>query len=286
MIQTQAPTSGEGVGGERDQALLLNIDLDKIQGIRLAHALMETGRDIRIPPAHGYKFQYLRKYFPFSYSTETDSANLLQHVSFCHETPSTRIGNLERALIFPQAAFGYCQSLWPAHRSQSYLFIGLLTGKRKRALQDWIDRVGSRLRLDTRGLLFQRILRRFGLVTALKRCDQKMKFKIWESDRGRIFPVKVWHDEYYREMADSRFVLCPDGDFIWTYRFFEAAMCGAIPVVENTCPHYEGFIYYAMKEDPGNHRWSLEAAMHNFNLCRERLTIPHHLLTEELRKSS
>ena len=84
-------------------------------------------------------------------------------------------------------------------------------------------------------------------------------------------------------IADS--VLCPNGDFVWTYRFFEAAMCGAIPVVENTCPHYDGFVHYAMKDDPRNYRWSLETAIHNFNLCREKLTIPPHLLTEELRKS-
>ena len=132
---------------------------------------METGRDIRIPPAHGFKFKYLRKYFPFSYSTETDSATPLRNVSFCHEIPSTRIGNLQRALIFPQAAFRHCQSLWQANRSQSYLFIGLMTAQRKRTLQDWIDRVspaGSRIRLDTRGRLFQRILRRFGMATALE----------------------------------------------------------------------------------------------------------------------
>ena len=117
------------------------------------------------------------------------------------------------------------------------------------------------------------------------KCDPKMKCKIWESDRGRTVPVKVWHEKHYREMADSRFVLCPNGDFVWTYRFFEAAMCGAIPVVENTCPHYDGFVHYAMKDDPRNYRWSLETAIHNFNLCREKLTIPPHLLTEELRKS-
>jgi hypothetical protein len=38
---------------------------------------------------------------------------------------------------------------------------------------------------------------------------------------------------YYDRMMSSRFALAPDGDFAWTYRFLEAIMCGAIPIIPN-----------------------------------------------------
>ena len=49
-------------------------------------------------------------------------------------------------------------------------------------------------------------------------------------------------------MAKSKFVLCPNGDFIWTYRFFEAIACGAIPIIEDDLPLYDGFQYYKMDQ--------------------------------------
>jgi hypothetical protein len=106
----------------------------------------------------------------------------------------------------------------------------------------------------------------------------------WSSNRGRKFPIKSWDDPYFHLLADSEFVLCPAGDFDWSYRFFESMLCGAIPIAEVGCSVYNGFKYYTFSDLAGNLAWSEEFAIHNYNLCLERLTIPKDQLNNELEK--
>jgi hypothetical protein len=87
------------------------------------------------------------------------------------------------------------------------LFIGLITDKRKQWLTRFPDAV------------------------------------IINSLRGRSEATKVYDKTYFDKMAQSKFVLCPDGDFVWTYRFFEAILSGAIPVIQNHCSLYRGYMY-------------------------------------------
>ena len=70
-----------------------------------------------------------------------------------------------------------------------------------------------------------------------------------ESLRGRDKVIKVMDDWYFEFIGKAHFVLCPDGDFTWTYRFFEAVMVKAIPIIENECPLYEGYKYYRKGDD-------------------------------------
>jgi len=104
----------------------------------------------------------------------------------------------------------------------------------------------------------------------------------WSSERGRNFPIKAWDDDYFRLLATSEFVLCPSGDYIWTYRFFEATMCGAIPIIENYCSAYDGFRFRTIDELLSTMKWSREDAEYNYNLCRSRLTVPIDLLQKEI----
>src|SRR3546814_18431904 len=74
-------------------------------------------------------------------------------------------------------------------------------------------------------------------------------------------------------MLSSKFVLCPSGDLksngvAWTYRFFEGAICGAIPVIEDFCPAYEGYRVRSTKEPLGPIAWSRADADHNFEPAR------------------
>jgi hypothetical protein len=107
---------------------------------------------------------------------------------------------------------------------------------------------------------------------------------VWSSRRGRRFPLKVWDPAYYEHLARSQFVLCPSGDYVWTYRFFEAVLCGAIPVVEEACPAYEGFRYHRADEIASQFVWTREVAEHNARLCRRRITVARERLDEELRR--
>ncbi len=55
------------------------------------------------------------------------------------------------------------------------------------------------------------------------------------SDYGRDVARKYTIDEeYYESLCASRFGLAPTGDCPWSYRFFEAVMCHAIPVLGAT----------------------------------------------------
>ena len=70
------------------------------------------------------------------------------------------------------------------------------------------------------------------------------KATIIYSDNGRDLKKKIKDDWYFNQMARAKFVLCPDGDFTWTYRFFEAAIFRAIPIVENVADVYTGYRFY------------------------------------------
>lgn len=92
----------------------------------------------------------------------------------------------------------------------------------------------------TKGMLFM------GLITD-KRMDWLKQFPnatIINSLRGRCDSTKVYDKIYFDKMAQAKFALCPNGDFTWTYRFFEAILCGAIPIIQHYCELYEGFHFY------------------------------------------
>ncbi len=103
-----------------------------------------------------------------------------------------------------------------------------------------------------------------------------------DSILGREFPFKSLDLDYYETLSRSQFVLCPNGDFIWTYRFFEAIMCGAIPLIEEKCDSYDGFRYSLMTEDANSLVWSEEDALFNYDKCMELLTYPAGFVQSQL----
>lgn len=70
--------------------------------------------------------------------------------------------------------------------------------------------------------------------------------KITFTENGRRIEKDHFDRPYYQELANSKFTLCPAGDFKWTYRFLEAIMCRSIPVIEPGSDHSQndGFTYY------------------------------------------
>ena len=95
------------------------------------------------------------------------------------------------------------------------------------------------------------------------------------------FPANRGTKNITRCLADLRST-CPNGDFVWSYRFFEATLCGAIPIIEQFCPAYEGFRYRTMEQPATVCEWHREDAEHNFTLCRTRLTLPRSELDAEI----
>ena len=208
-----------------------------------------------------------------------------------HSAPRTSVGRFERPLIFPHAIVQRCRTLWAADRTVRFSFAGLLTDGRRQVLGDWLKSVDPRTRLDVRTDYAPFSLMR-SLGNARRRLEDRWRNKsvsvntgeviFWASRRGRHFPGKSWDAEYFELLGRSQFVLCPSGDYVWTYRFFEAALCGALPIVEKTCDAYSGFRYTAMTDPACDRQWSSDDAEHNYARCKELLTIPVSSLNSEI----
>jgi hypothetical protein len=255
-----------------------------IQQIRLVHALAESAFEIAVPEDELEKFSILRDRFVLRLAkARPGDPQLAPFLTIDHATPSTAIGGLARPLIFPRAIVEHCRRLWPATRAHRYSFAGLLTDSRRALLEGWIaDRAAGAPPLAARtglgGFLRRQLIRWRGADRQRRIGD----VTLWSSERGRRFPTKAWDEEYFRMLADSESVLCPSGDYVWSYRFFEACLCGAMPLVEHASPLYDGFRYRLMAEVRDSRPWSADDAEHNYRVCVARIVVPVEELDREL----
>lgn len=269
----------------------VNLPLQYLQAIRLTHALMESDYKVHIQEEHQNKFSLLKDIFNLDYQVGIEKVPILNSVEFNHTNPSSQIGSMKRTLIFPQTSFDYCRKLWFDKRDIQICFAGLVTEQRKNTLEKWFKKnfPDSRFKLPTKQRFVIRLVNKLFRQLNLPVLPSTYKTELngvvfWSSNRGRVFPVKAWDEEYFQLLADSKFVLCPSGDYIWTYRFFESIMCGAIPIIEKTCSAYEGFRYFTMDDSISSLKWSEEDANYNFQLCFERLTVSFEELNQEIEK--
>jgi hypothetical protein len=268
--------------------LLIALPFELIQAIRLTHALMESDNRIFIPVEHLPKFSLLSKVFALPLHPAIGKIRQLPSLEIVHNTPLTRVGRLSRPLIFPHQIFDYLRQRWLARRPKRIVFSGLITDTRKKVISEWYERQFAEEIVWPRSnqiaaTLNHRVLRRLRLRVPEKRAAfQQRGLLIRSSEKGRKFPGKAWDQPYFDEMLRSQFVLCPNGDYVWTYRFFEAAMCGAIPVVQDGCPAYDEFRYLRLSDSLEDLSWDAETAEHNFELCRRRLTLDREELNREI----
>jgi len=127
-----------------------------------------------------------------------------------HSTPITKVNGIEYSLIFPKVLLDFNKGV---KKDIDMLFMGMLDDKRKPFLSNFPEAT------------------------------------IISSNRGREFITKQFDTEYFKKMARSKFVLCPNGAFTWTYRFFESVIFKAIPIIEEYTPHYEGYYYYTKNDN-------------------------------------
>lgn len=167
-----------------------------------------------------------------------------------HDAPMTAIGHVTRPLIYPHQFFGAYRKAWTG-RTVRASFMGRIGRTRKVSLARW-----------------QR---------------QNGKAAVSESDVGKRWPGKAWDQAYVSTLAATRFALCPVSYFsekvTWTYRFFEACAAGALPIVDQVSPLYEGFVYGSMADPVGSFEWTEEVAEANYARALHMLTVPH----EEIR---
>ena len=92
-----------------------------------------------------------------------------------HQTPITELNGKQYPLIFPKSLLDFAKDV---DKDIDTLFIGLVTEKRKQFLQNFKDAT------------------------------------ILNSRRGRDSSTKKYDTQYFRNMARTKFTLCPNGDFI------------------------------------------------------------------------
>lgn len=58
--------------------------------------------------------------------------------------------------------------------------------------------------------------------------------KIHSDNQSRSAQYRVIEENkyYFETMCQSKFVLCPAGDSLWSFRFYETIMCKSLPIVE------------------------------------------------------
>ena len=265
----------------------LDLSFTLIQQIRLAHALAESSWTVAVPADELAKFAALGDAFGLRLdAARPGDADLAPFITVSHPAPTTAVGALERALIFPSAIVDRCRAGWQDPRPFRFSFAGLVTEARASVIEGWLtarglDAAGLRQAPGLGAIMQRQIVRWRGHV----RPRQVGDLVLWSSERGRRFPTKAWDEAYYRLLASSSFVLCPSGDYGWSYRFFEACLCGAIPVVEVEAEAYAGFRYRTLGETARRGAviaWSRADAEHNQQLCRERVTVPRTELDREL----
>lgn len=271
----------------------LNLPWNYIQSIRLACALLEADFDVYFPPDAAPILEYWSKYFKIEYQIGVQGVPLLKDISISHEKPSCKIGTLEKYLIFPNQMVTRCRSKWRRNRSIQFLFCGLITEERKKSLEEWIcssfgkeDFSISVTKSSPNRLkrLYYQLEQKINFVNKFKSefIFKDIGLHVFSSNKGRYFPVKVWDEEYYEFLANSHFVLCPNGDFTWTYRFFESILCGAIPIVENTCDLYNGFEYFFMSDPIEQLAYSQDAVERNFYRAQNLLTVRRESLNKHI----
>lgn len=63
--------------------------------------------------------------------------------------------------------------------------------------------------------------------------------------------------QYFQQLANSKFTLCPAGDNFWSMRFYEALMCKSIPIV-----HTPEETYRSNAESELDYRYYLSTDAH------------------------
>jgi hypothetical protein len=226
---------------------LTKVNANLLQMFRLSHALAECGIELSVTEEHAGRYEWLDQYFPGLSWTTSDDARRFSDIAIDHAAPTTCIAGVSRPLIFAHGVVDRCRTLWADERDIAISFAGLMTDQRAVALEPVTSAFGDR-------------------------------FVKVETNAGRVWPSKAWDEEYFAALGRSELVACPDGDFIWTYRFFESALCGAIPVIESEAADYAGFRFYRIGDDTSTMVWHEDWAEHNAALARELLTVPHNEL--------
>jgi hypothetical protein len=100
---------------------------------------------------------------------------------------------------------------------------------------------------------------------------------IQRSTYGRNNATKYKMDmDYYNTLCKTKFALTPTGDCPWSYRFFEAIMCFAIPILEKDTNdiYCKDFFYFT---DGDAYVYDIDKCKENYEKLIERFTFMRNI---------
>ena len=270
--------------------LFVDVPCDLLQEIRLIQAISESSHTVVIPEALSDRFTLLRDELGMQYEIgDKGDLRLSHYIKLSHVEPQSCFGSLSRPLIFPASMVERCGALWADHRPHRFTFAGLITPTREQVIGDWVEsNFGIKPPKLTLKDPFNFLPNRLRALLSMKPRQiyrRSGDLVVWSSNRGRLFPGKSWDHKYYEILAQSQFVLCPSGDCVWSYRFFEAILCGAIPIVEKSCPAISGFEFANLQQEARTLVWRQEAAESNLSLLKKKFTFLPGEVDEEVANS-
>lgn len=224
--------------------LNLNFDVNLIQQIRLLHSISDYGYEILMDKSNFDKLLPLYKKFNlnFSIGRNEEYINLSDVISINHSKPETSFNGQVKRLIFAPSLIDFCKNLWLDERSDKIFFNGLITPSRKKSMDIVKNMYGNDIEFN-------------------------------DSKNGRTFPLKSFDEEYFIRMSKYKFIFCPNGDFVWSYRFIETVMCGGIPIVETKCDLFDGFRYYTLNESNEKLIYDINIVNHNIQHLINNFTL-------------
>lgn len=162
-------------------------------------------------------------------------------VKIDHENAICYNGNTRYKIVFPLRLIKLTKSI-STNKKYKYCFVGIMTAHR-----EWVEVFNGE--------------------------GNYIKF----TNKGRLISKDSFDLEYYQVLAKTQFTLCPRGDYLWSYRFFEAIICHSIPIVESTGIHHptmKGFKFYLDKDIMSDKGlvYDPEICQFNYNLLLERHT--------------
>lgn len=163
-----------------------------------------------------------------------------------HPNMRTKVGNLERPVVFSKKLSDNLKGLWREQRTVKVAFRGLGAPNKVRELEEW------------------------------KRTHPEENPEITYTYEGRLKENQSYHSDYFDLLGRCQFVLCPSGADAkegtiqaWTYRVYESCLCGAVPVSYFWCSQYDG-IEMLRWGDPLP-QYNPDIAKRNYELVRERV---------------
>lgn len=202
--------------------------------------------DVKIPLDYKPEIDYLKQFFDINFEYAQKGDKKIEGIEINHPQPYVKFGDQKRILLFPEFLVNYCQE--QTMKKFFVSFRGFKADFRVKFLTEWAKKIMG--------------------------CDLDSELlNINFTNAGRVSIGRVFDKKYYEEIKQSSFTICPNGGYVYTYRFFEACFCRSIPIIQDFCKSYEGYKFYDQTTKKDDLIYRSDWAEHNLNKAIKDLTL-------------